>query len=69
VFKDPGTKSPKHKVLVTPDAITTGEWDYDPSTWYASEAPASFYIGTTPDVASKVNASPVSNTDEERTLI
>jgi len=39
VFKDPVTMRPKHTVLVTPDSVTQSNWDFDPSTWYASESP------------------------------
>ena len=60
VFKDPGTMAPKHKVLVTPDAISTGDWDFDPSTWFASKAPMSFFVGEVPDAHSENDASPSS---------
>jgi len=44
VFKDPGTKEPKHKVLVTPDAIITDSWAYDPSTWFAKERNNTYFV-------------------------
>jgi len=57
IFKDPGTMAPKHKVLVTPDAISTGDWDFDPSTWYASKAPTSYFINEAHEFIPGVDAS------------
>ena len=48
VFKEPGeepgTMVPKYRVLVTPDAIVPNDWDFDPSTWYSNESPASYMV-------------------------
>ena len=44
VFKDLETKEPRHKVLVTPDAIVSNNWDFDPSTWYTAEKPISYFV-------------------------
>jgi hypothetical protein len=44
VFKDPGTLDPKHKVLVTPDAVIDQDWDFDPSTWCAADELKSFIV-------------------------
>jgi len=65
VFKDPGTMVPKHKVLVTPDAISTSKWDFDPSTWYASQAPASYFVGNSPEAAPEANVVHADNPEME----
>jgi hypothetical protein len=44
IFKDPSTKEPRHKVLVTPDAIITDGWGYDPSTWFAKGRNLSYFV-------------------------
>ncbi|KIM70990.1 hypothetical protein PILCRDRAFT_17523, partial [Piloderma croceum F 1598] len=46
IFKDPGTKEPKHKVLVTPDAIVADGWNYDPSTWFAKGQNISYFVNS-----------------------
>ena len=43
IFKDPNMMEPKHKVLVTPDAIVTEGWDFDPSTWLAMDKVLSYF--------------------------
>jgi hypothetical protein len=47
VFKDPESKEPRKKVLVTPDANIPDDWDFDPSTWYVPEENISYYIDCT----------------------
>jgi hypothetical protein len=61
VFKDPSTKEPKHKVLVTPDAIVTEDWAYDPSTWFAKEQSTSYFV----DCGSANDAESAPDSEEE----
>ena len=44
VFKDPITMEPRHKVLVTPDAIRHPGSINDPSTWLAADAPMTCFV-------------------------
>jgi hypothetical protein len=44
IFKDPSTMEPRHKVLVTPDAIRHSGGNHDPSTWLAADAPMSLFV-------------------------
>ncbi|KIM75081.1 hypothetical protein PILCRDRAFT_92282 [Piloderma croceum F 1598] len=61
VFKDPNTKEPKHKVLVTPDAIVTENWAYDPSTWFAKGPNMSYFV----DCGGAVDAKGTPDSEEE----
>jgi len=44
IFKDPETREPRHKVLVTPDANLTRDWNFEPSTWMATDDSNSYFI-------------------------
>jgi hypothetical protein len=45
LFKDPqNLEEARYEVLVTPDSMNQVEWDFDPSTWLAYEAPTSYFI-------------------------
>src|SRR6202790_4034349 len=57
IFKDPNTLEPRHKVLVTPDAIVTEGWDYDPSTWLASRNELEAYVVSVGDASPGTGAS------------
>jgi len=46
VFKDRDTLEPRHKALVTPDAIVSKNWDVDPSTWLGKDGPYTFYVNS-----------------------
>lgn len=49
VFKDPRTRKPRHKILVTPDLLFELDWDYDPSTWMAMEGSTALLIESRED--------------------
>jgi len=45
LFKDPqNLDEARYEVLVTPDAVSPIDWDFDPSTWVAYEPPTSYLI-------------------------
>ena len=63
VFKDRDTLEPRHKALVTPDAIVSKNWDVDPSTWLGKDGPYTFYVNSdaagTGGGASKIKRTPI----------
>jgi hypothetical protein len=44
LFKDSKTLETRYEVLVTPDNMTTMDWDFEPSTWHVKEAPVTYLI-------------------------
>ena len=47
LFKDeqnPHDLKNRYEILVTPDALSPVDWDFDPSTWLVQEAPRSYLI-------------------------
>lgn len=53
VFKDSVSRRPRYKILVTPDAKVDPEWDYDPSTWMASEIGTSLLVTSAEELNSR----------------
>lgn len=51
LFKDPKTLETRYEFLVTPDNMTTMEWDFEPSTWHITETPATYLIEVLEDEA------------------
>jgi hypothetical protein len=51
LFKDPKSLDTRYEFLVTPDNMTTMDWDFEPSTWHITESPATYLI----EVAGEAN--------------
>jgi hypothetical protein len=44
LFKDAKTLETRYEILVTPDNMTSVDWDFEPSTWQVTNSPASYLI-------------------------
>ena len=47
LFKDPKSLETRYEYLVTPDSMTTMDWDFEPSTWHVTESPVTYLIEAT----------------------
>ena len=43
IFKDPKSSDTRYEMLVTPDKLSTVDWDFEPSAWHITE-PSSYLI-------------------------